>query len=350
MNNPPPRSLPATWVFGLVGVARLARPAGVDHLGCPLVWPARLPAPRLRVAQVGITDGRWRYPSAAAPNSGEALGSYVLVILLRTALEENDGTPDIKLAQDHPSLMPSSTTSTPPSRRAIIPFSVCVRRLSLSEGGLRYSGQGPITRHVQMAGVSILLLGPLLYPQLIEPLVQVLRMVDGEDKNDMDYLYEAMDKAKERLREKHPQTYQKWWRIIDARWESTLHHDLHAAGYFFNPRHQYSDSPHNDGEVLQGTINVIGRLSRSMDERIDAMIEMDRFKLKLDIYRDYDVKEAVTRMGPSEWWVMLDYKTGQRSPLARIAIRVLSQTTSSSQCERNWSTFSLIHTKVRNRL
>ncbi|MQL98004.1 hypothetical protein Taro_030704 [Colocasia esculenta] len=25
---------------------------------------------------------------------------------------------------------------------------------------------------------------------------------------------------------------------------------------------------------------------------------MDRFKLKLDIYRDYDLKEAVTRMGP----------------------------------------------------
>ncbi|MQL78800.1 hypothetical protein Taro_011240 [Colocasia esculenta] len=140
------------------------------------------------------------------------------------------------------------------------------------------------------------------YLKLIEPLVQVLRMVDGEDKNDMGYLYEAMDKAKERLREKHPQAYKKWWKIIDARWESTLHHDLHAAGYFFNPRHQYSDSPHNDGEVLQGTINVIGRLSRSMDERIDAMIEMDRFKLKLDIYRDYDVKEAVTRMGPGSHW------------------------------------------------
>ncbi|MQL91000.1 hypothetical protein Taro_023603, partial [Colocasia esculenta] len=141
----------------------------------------------------------------------------------------------------------------------------------------------------------------IYYLKLIEPLVQVLRMVDGENKNDMGYLYEAMDKAKEMLREKHPMTYQKWWRIIDARWESTLHHDLHAAGYFFNPRHQYSDSPHNDGKVLQGTINVISRLSRSTDERIDAMMEMDRFKLKLDIYRDYELREAVTRMGPGEW-------------------------------------------------
>ncbi|MQL92786.1 hypothetical protein Taro_025418 [Colocasia esculenta] len=72
----------------------------------------------------------------------------------------------------------------------------------------------------------------------------------------------------------------------------------HIAGYFFNPKHQYSDSPHNDGEVLQGTINVISRLSRSTEERIDAMMEMDRFKLKLDIYRDYDLREAVNRMSP----------------------------------------------------
>jgi hypothetical protein len=36
--------------------------------------------------------------------------------------------------------------------------------------------------------------------------------------------------------------------------------------------------------------------------------------------------------------------------LQRIAVKVLSQTTSASNCERNWSTFSYIHTKTRNRL
>ena len=34
--------------------------------------------------------------------------------------------------------------------------------------------------------------------------------------------------------------------------------------------------------------------------------------------------------------------------LSAIAIRILSQTSSSSACERNWSTFALIHTKQRN--
>ena len=42
---------------------------------------------------------------------------------------------------------------------------------------------------------------------------------------------------------------------------------------------------------------------------------------------------------------------GNLTPTLRnLAIKVLSQTASSSACERNWSTFALIHTKQRNRL
>jgi len=36
--------------------------------------------------------------------------------------------------------------------------------------------------------------------------------------------------------------------------------------------------------------------------------------------------------------------------LQRVAVRVLSQVSSASACERNWSTFEFIHTKKRNRL
>ncbi|CAN1836109.1 hypothetical protein LINPERHAP1_LOCUS34645 [Linum perenne] len=36
--------------------------------------------------------------------------------------------------------------------------------------------------------------------------------------------------------------------------------------------------------------------------------------------------------------------------LHNIAIKLLSQTASSSGCERNWSVFERIHTKRRNRL
>ncbi|MQL87826.1 hypothetical protein Taro_020374 [Colocasia esculenta] len=137
------------------------------------------------------------------------------------------------------------------------------------------------------------------YLKVIEPLVLILRMVDGDDKNDMGYLYEAMDKAKEKLRERNPKAYRKWWAIIDKRWEMTLHHDLHAAGYFFNPRIQYKDNVHNDREVMRGTMNVITRLARTMNERLDAMAEVERYKMKVGIYGGYDMTYAAQRLTPA---------------------------------------------------
>ena len=49
----------------------------------------------------------------------------------------------------------------------------------------------------------------------------------------------------------------------------------------------------------------------------------------------------------AEWWFMY----GNHAPTLRnLVIKVLPQTSSSLVCERNWSTFTLIHTKQRNRL
>ncbi|MQM12036.1 hypothetical protein Taro_044948 [Colocasia esculenta] len=76
-----------------------------------------------------------------------------------------------------------------------------------------------------------------------------------------------------------------------------------GPGYFFNPRHQYSDSPHNDGEVLQGTINVISRLSRSTDEIIDAMMEEQRFAEREALSPPIDVDELLDEEHPLNAWV-----------------------------------------------
>jgi hAT family C-terminal dimerisation region len=47
------------------------------------------------------------------------------------------------------------------------------------------------------------------------------------------------------------------------------------------------------------------------------------------------------------WW----RNYGTKAPnLRKVAIRILSQTCSSSGCERNWSIFDKIHSKRRNRL
>jgi len=71
-----------------------------------------------------------------------------------------------------------------------------------------------------------------------EPLVRVLRMVDG-DKPAMGFIYEAMDQAKEAIKKAYGDKRQKYfpiWKIIDDRWNKQLHRPLHAAGYYLNPR------------------------------------------------------------------------------------------------------------------
>ncbi|MQL74534.1 hypothetical protein Taro_006898, partial [Colocasia esculenta] len=69
-------------------------------------------------------------------------------------------------------------------------------------------------------------------------------------------------------------------------------------GYFFNPKIQYKDNVHNDGEVMRGTMNVITRLARTMNERLDAMAEVERYKLKLGTYGRYEMTYAAQRLTP----------------------------------------------------
>ena len=49
----------------------------------------------------------------------------------------------------------------------------------------------------------------------------------------------------------------------------------------------------------------------------------------------------------AKWW---NNYSDEGPHLQKISVEVLSQTCSSSGCERNWSTWSLIHTKLRNHL
>lgn len=61
-----------------------------------------------------------------------------------------------------------------------------------------------------------------------EPLVKVLRLVDGDLKPTMGFIYEAMDRAKMAIKN-DCRYYTEYWRIIDHRWAFQLHTDLHAA-------------------------------------------------------------------------------------------------------------------------
>ena len=100
--------------------------------------------------------------------------------------------------------------------------------------------------------------------KVAEPLVKVLRLVDGE-RLAMGFIYEAMDQAKEQIKRAYKDKMAKHgpiWAIIDERWNNKLCHPTHAAGYFLNPWYHYKAKATGDlkGEVRDGLIDYIDRM------------------------------------------------------------------------------------------
>ena len=108
--------------------------------------------------------------------------------------------------------------------------------------------------------------------KLVEPLVKVLRLVDGE-RLAMGFIYEAMDQAKEQIKTAYKDRVAKYgpiWAIIDERWNNQLHRPIHAAGYFLNPRYHYKakESGALRGEVRDGLVDCIERMVPSESDQL----------------------------------------------------------------------------------
>ncbi|KAM2682035.1 hypothetical protein EV2_013644 [Malus domestica] len=181
--------------------------------------------------------------------------------------------------------------------------------------------------------------------QVFEPLYKVLRIVDTEVYPTMGAVYELMRVVKDELERKHGA---RWVvKIIEDRWYKTLYHDLHAAAYYLNPRYQYRPGVGDDGNLIRAVHNVYSKLDPASPAVGQFGNELTWFKDARRTFGEPTSVAARTNMSPTEWWIMY----GTDAPTVRkLAIKVLSQTASSSACERNWSTFALIHTKQRNKL
>ncbi|KAL5147672.1 Trafficking protein particle complex subunit 3 [Glycine soja] len=187
--------------------------------------------------------------------------------------------------------------------------------------------------------------------KVMAPLVKVLRLVDGERKPAMGYIYEAMDKAKETIMKSfnnNESKYKDVFEIIDKRWNCQLHRPLHAAAHFLNPEFFYDNTDLEfDFEVTNGLFECIKKLIPQFDVQQKILTELHLYKIGADHFgSDFAMAQRKTH-SPTYWWRMF----GSQTPnLQKLAIKILSLTCSASGCERNWSVFEQIHSKKRNRL
>ena len=114
-----------------------------------------------------------------------------------------------------------------------------------------------------------------------ELLLRVLRLVDGDEKPAMGYLYEAMDRAKEEMKKglkNKVSLYGHYIRVIDAWWEKQLHSPLHTAGCFLNPAIYFRPSFKRQNEVQRGLLSTLMRLIPDPNIQDNISSQLDEYK------------------------------------------------------------------------
>lgn len=189
---------------------------------------------------------------------------------------------------------------------------------------------------------------------VFEPLVKVLRLVDGDVKPSMGFVYGEIMKAKKEIKEVYGNVesrYKDVINIVEKKMKDRLDSPLHLAAYLLNPYYSYADTNiFDDGTITEGFISCVETFYYGDDDKQDQVVN---FELKRFQNREGSFAKKLARScqnfdyNVASWWRLY----GTEAPaLQRMAVRILSLTSSSSVCERNWSTFENIHTKKRNRL
>jgi len=93
--------------------------------------------------------------------------------------------------------------------------------------------------------------------RMSEPLVRVLRLVDGDDRPSMGYLYDVIHHEKEEMMRRFQKRKPRVKPFIDInnnRWDEKFYRSLYTAVFWLNPRFQY------DANIMDKHMSTISGL------------------------------------------------------------------------------------------
>lgn len=105
--------------------------------------------------------------------------------------------------------------------------------------------------------------------------------------------------------------------------------------------------PHRDMELTTERLKCFKRFFNDAEERRIVNTEFANFSDGREGFDDTDSLTDRGKMDPKTWWLV----HGAQAPLLqKVALKLLAQPCSSSCSERNWSTYSFIHSLKRNKM
>lgn len=106
-------------------------------------------------------------------------------------------------------------------------------------------------------------------------------------------------------------------------------------------------TPLDDSEIFKMRNKCLQKLFPDPNDHKTVKKEFADFALMMNDFQNADSIEDRDDFEPKQWW---GTHGGSTKFLKSLALKLLGQPSSSSCCERNWSTYSFIHSSKRNKL
>jgi hypothetical protein len=190
------------------------------------------------------------------------------------------------------------------------------------------------------------------YVNIVEDVLKVLQVFDGREAT-MGRAWLTMNNLKKHIFNLQNPLFNLPARIATTleenftkRWDMMLM-DLYYAGALLNPYLKDVLEIQVNGDAKRALNKVVHKLCVILGVGFnDTMAELTEYEERRGPYSLVEVpyiREA--HMEPHQLW----HRVGGNA-LPKIAKHILSLTCSASSCERNWSMYSFVHSKSRNRL
>lgn len=180
-----------------------------------------------------------------------------------------------------------------------------------------------------------------------EPVVSFLRMTDGRAPI-VGKVYYKWFSLIEKFEQMNTLTANKRECIVTAakgRWEKA-HTIIHSVGYCLDPEYRSHDQ-YSNGEVKKNFKLYLKKCYPDAKMLADAEAQYREYKSSVGDWTSPTAVMNASSMPGHLWW---EEYCSDLPLIQRPAMRVLAQCSSSSSCERVWSTFEFVHSKKRNRL
>ncbi|GAV76846.1 LOW QUALITY PROTEIN: DUF659 domain-containing protein/Dimer_Tnp_hAT domain-containing protein, partial [Cephalotus follicularis] len=133
--------------------------------------------------------------------------------------------------------------------------------------------------------------------------------------------------------------------ILIDRWNNN-NTPLHCLAHALNPKKVFHTLCIKS-EINQERTKCIRKYFPNLEKHNKVNMEYAEFVGKNGDFRDFNSIENRYAMDPKAWWVLY----GACAPMLQtIVLRLLAQPSSSSCAERNWSTYSFVHSMKRNKM